>query len=137
MLGLSFPGGTSEILGRSSKSLSISGRKSHLNGFPSSWVGKMSGVEGRSFFFDLERPLLIQEAAPEYPSSLNYLEMAKKQGAWVDMEKPFWWDVPLWLASEKVDSVGLANNHLWERGMLDNEAWGRARPKEGLSFYKG
>ena len=40
-------------------------------------------------FFDLERPLLIQEAASEYPSSLDYLEMVKKQGAWVDMEKPF------------------------------------------------
>ena len=63
--------------------------------------------------------------------------MAKKQGAWVDMEKPFWWDVPLWLASEKVDSVGLANNHLWERGMLDNEAWGRARPKEDYPSVKG
>ena len=58
---------------------------------------------GALLFFHLERPLLIQEAAPEYPSSLNCLEMAKKQGAWVDMEKPFWWDVPLWLASEKVD----------------------------------
>ena len=92
---------------------------------------------GALLFFDLERPLLIQEAAPEYPSSLNNLEMAKKQGAWVDMEKPFWWDAPLWLASEKVDSVGLANNHLWERGMLDNEAWGRARPKEDYPSVKG
>ena len=63
--------------------------------------------------------------------------MAKKQGAWVDMEKPFWWDVPLWLASEKVDSVGLANNHLWERGMLDNEAWGKARPKEDYPSVMG
>ena len=35
---------------------------------------------GALLFFDLERPLLIQEAAPEYPSSLNYLETAKKQG---------------------------------------------------------
>ena len=36
---------------------------------------------GALLFFDLERPLLIQEAAPEYPSSLIYLETAKKQGA--------------------------------------------------------
>jgi len=92
---------------------------------------------GALLFFHLERPLLIQEAAPEYPSSLIYLETAKKQGAWVDMEKPFWWDVPLWLASEKVDSVGLENNHLWERGMPDNEAWGRARPMEDYSSVKG
>ena len=39
---------------------------------------------------------------------------------------------PLWLASEKVDSVGLANNHLWERGMLDNEAWGRRDPRRTI-----
>ena len=46
----------------------------------------------------------------------------------IDVEKPFWWDVPLWVATGKVDSIGLANNHLHRDGMLDNEAWGKPRP---------
>ena len=43
---------------------------------------------------------------------------------WIDAEKPFWWDMPIWLASGKIDSIGLANNHMQRDGMLTNEAWG-------------
>ncbi|MCB1127653.1 MAG: hypothetical protein KDM81_14260, partial [Verrucomicrobiae bacterium] len=39
----------------------------------------------------------------------------------------FWLDFPIWLASGLVDSVGICQNHMQRGGMLDNEAWGRAR----------
>ena len=48
---------------------------------------------------------------------------------WIDIEKPFWWDVPIWLASGKVDSIGLVNNHMQRDGMLTNEAWGKPRDR--------
>ena len=40
--------------------------------------------------------------------------MARKNPkVWVDIEKPFWWDVPIWLAGAgKVNSIGIANNHM-------------------------
>jgi hypothetical protein len=49
---------------------------------------------------------------------------------WVDIEKPFWWDAPVWLASGLVDSIGIAHNHLLRGGVLDNEAWGKPRDRQ-------
>ena len=48
----------------------------------------------------------------EYPPAAKFLAESETLDAWVDIEKPFWWDVPMWLASGKVDSIGLANNHM-------------------------
>ena len=56
----------------------------------------------------------------------------RSKSVWIDIEKPFWWDVPVWLASGQVDSIGLANNHMQHRGMMANEAWGKARDRARL-----
>src|SRR5262249_42713342 len=45
------------------------------------------------------------------------------------MEKPFWWDVPMWIANDIGHTIGIANNHQHRSGMMDNEAWGRARDR--------
>jgi hypothetical protein len=84
---------------------------------------------GALLYFGLREPLEITRAEREFPSSLLFAELAKKEhaGVWIDVEKPFWRDVPLWLASGLVDSIGVAHNHLWRRGGLHNEAWGRPR----------
>jgi hypothetical protein len=89
---------------------------------------------GALLFFGLQRPLEIARATREYPSSMKFISDARqiRPDAWIDIEKPFWWDVPLWLASGKVDSIGVANNHMQRSGMLPNEAWGRPRDKQRL-----
>lgn len=85
---------------------------------------------GALLFFNLDEPLPVAEAKPEFPSPMKYLLAAKEQpSAHVDAEKPFWWDFPVWLASGKLDSVGLANNHQQRSGMMDNEAWGKPRDR--------
>jgi len=85
---------------------------------------------GALLYFGLNEPLDLAQAEPEYPSSARYLLEARQQeGVHIDVEKPFWWDVPMWLASRRVDSIGLANNHLWRTGGLHNEAWGKPRDK--------
>jgi hypothetical protein len=43
------------------------------------------------------------------------------------VEKPFWWDMPVWVASGKIDSIGIAHNHMQSSGVMDNEAWGKSR----------
>jgi len=90
---------------------------------------------GALLYFGLPQPLNLDGAAREFPPSLDYLRQAKASasatpGAWADIEKPFWWDTPVWLASGLVDSVGIAHNHLQRSGVLDNEAWGRPRDRE-------
>lgn len=83
---------------------------------------------GALLFFGRRAPLPITGSQREYPPSMRFLRSAKEDPAtWVDVEKPFWLDFPLWLASGLVDSVGICQNHMQRGGMLDNEAWGRAR----------
>jgi hypothetical protein len=86
---------------------------------------------GALLYFNLPAPLAITGASREYPSPLKFLHEARKQkGLWVDIEKPFWWDVPLWLADGQVDSIGIANNHMCRAEMRDAEAWGKPRDLE-------
>lgn len=84
---------------------------------------------GALLFFGLNQPLPITKATREYPSPVKFIEMARQQNprTWIDIEKPFWWDVPVWLALGKVDSIGIANNHMCRSSMYETEAWGKPR----------
>jgi hypothetical protein len=86
---------------------------------------------GAFMYFNMREPIDITQAEPEYPCPLHFIELAKRQpGAWIDIEKPFWWDVPVALAYGYGDSIGLLNNHCWRSKMLDSEAWGKPRNKQ-------
>lgn len=92
----------------------------------------MSGEDEREggalLYFNLPEPLPISGSAREFPSPMKFLDDARPQpGVWVDIEKPFWWDVPIWLASGKADSIGIAHNHMFRETVSDREAWGKAR----------
>ncbi|HTI50507.1 MAG TPA: hypothetical protein VL475_06135 [Planctomycetaceae bacterium] len=79
----------------------------------------------------LKKPLPIAGSKSESPPSVKWLLAAKGAGAWVDAEKPFWWDFPVWLSAGRLDSVGLANNHMNRAGMYaGGEAWGRPRDRD-------
>ncbi|HUE13467.1 MAG TPA: CehA/McbA family metallohydrolase [Planctomycetaceae bacterium] len=93
---------------------------------------------GALLYFGLKRPLPIQHASPEYPSSMKFAELARGEpNAWIDIEKPFWWDVPVWLASGMMDSIELANNHMCRSQMYESEAWGKPRDRTRLPPPKG
>ncbi len=88
---------------------------------------------GALLYFNLDEPLAIAGSSREYPSPMKFLLSARERPAGksrlhIDVEKPFWWDMPVWVASGQVDSIGLANNHQHRDGMMDAEAWGRPRP---------
>ena len=89
---------------------------------------------GALLFYRMQDPIDITKSTRETPSPMVYVEQARKQtpGVWIDIEKPFWWDVPVWLASGKMHSIGVANNHMWRSQMLTNEAWGRERDIQRL-----
>lgn len=93
---------------------------------------------GALLFFNLGRPLAIAGAGREYPSPVKFVEEARRQkDVWIDVEKPFWWDVPAWLATKQVDSIGLANNHMCRDRMYEDEAWGKPRIVERLPAALG
>src|SRR5262245_59131415 len=59
---------------------------------------------GALLYFNRREPLAITGSAREYPSSMKFVTQARREaGTWIDIEKPFWWDVPLWLASGQID----------------------------------
>lgn len=93
-------------------------------------AGEDERAGGALLYFGLQQPLEIAGETAEYRSPAVFLRAAKEQGAWVDVEKPFWYDVPVWLASGLVDSIGIANNHMGRHYVHDMEAWGRARDRE-------
>jgi hypothetical protein len=92
---------------------------------------------GALLFFKLDRPLDISGASREYPSPMKFLTEAHQKGAWIEIEKPFWYDVPVWLASGMVDSIGIAHNHMQRGGVYPGEAWGRPRDKQRLPDPQG
>ncbi len=88
---------------------------------------------GALLYFNLRKPLAIAGSSREYPSPMKYVAEARShKDVWIDIEKPFWWDVPLWLASGQMNSIGLANNHMCRDRMSEREAWGKPRVVERL-----
>ena len=95
---------------------------------------------GALLYFNLARPLDIAGAGREFPSPMKFLAEARRRTniwAWVDIEKPFWYDVPVWLASGEVDSIGIAHNHMHRGGVFPSEAWGRARDQQRFPEPQG
>jgi len=89
---------------------------------------------GALLFFNLPSKLPLPGSRALYPPSVHFLKQAKKLSGkegpvWADIEKPFWWETPVWLATQLVDSVGICHNHMHRGGVLDSEAWGRKRDR--------
>jgi hypothetical protein len=94
---------------------------------------------GALLYFNLKKPLAIASASREFPSPLKYVEDAIRvdDAVWIDIEKPFWWDVPVWLATGKLKSIGIANNHMNRDRMYEDEAWGKPRPVDRMPPPEG
>ncbi|GMV99491.1 MAG: hypothetical protein AMXMBFR84_06300 [Candidatus Hydrogenedentota bacterium] len=95
--------------------------------------------EGGAFlYFNRTEPLEISKADREWPSPMSFLErVADERETYIDIEKPFWWDVPTALAMGHGDSIGLANNHMCRGGMYESEAWGKPRDAVRLPAPRG
>jgi hypothetical protein len=89
---------------------------------------------GALLYANLPKPLGIAGVGGEYPSSLKFATEARSfAGAWVDMEKPYGWDAPLWVASGQPFSAGLANANMCRDGMYrGGEEPGNCKPRDSL-----
>lgn len=89
-------------------------------------------------FFNLKEPLELPGAKAAFPPSSKILMAAAgHEGAWIDVARPFSADLPIWLASRKVDSIGIANSHQQREKMRTDEAGGRARDKRTMPDPRG
>jgi hypothetical protein len=94
---------------------------------------------GALLYFGLQSPLDIATNDREFPSPMQFVTEARKRDPsnWIDIEKPFWWDVPVWLASGEMNSIGIANNHMCRDRMYESEAWGKPRDEKRLPAPRG
>jgi hypothetical protein len=93
---------------------------------------------GALLYFGLKEPLPLKGSEREWPSPLKFLKQARSQeGVHVDIEKPFWWDVPVWLAGNQADTIGIANNHMCRDTVYKDEAWGKPRDVNRLPAPRG
>ncbi|MFM7070367.1 MAG: CehA/McbA family metallohydrolase [Planctomycetota bacterium] len=108
---------------------------------------------GGLLLFQTRTPPPLATAMWEYPSAVDFLKMAKRapsapattessveslaQGNAVlqphaDAARPFSWDLPVWIASRRLDSVAIAHSHLQRDAMVTHEAGGYPRDS---AFY--
>lgn len=94
---------------------------------------------GALLYFNRSEPLAITGSQREYPSPVTFLRQAREgqPGIHVDIEKPFWWDTPTWVATGLCDTVGVCHNHLHRDGVMDGEAWGKPRDKKLFPGVEG
>lgn len=108
-------------------------RRSEPQGLYHVMAGQDDRAGGTLSYFNLSQPLPVDQAELEVPSSGEFLVLSRRfPNVHVDIEKPFGWDLPVWIASGMVDSIGLCNQHMQREGMLTDEAGGR--PRDRLSF---
>ncbi len=93
-------------------------------------AGTDARAGGTLLFFNLAKPLDMAGFKAEFPPMQDSIRSAKSlSGAWVDAQKAFSWDLPIWVAGGQLDSVQLANSNLGRHSAVNNEAGGKPRDK--------
>ncbi|TWU28539.1 hypothetical protein Pla144_18290 [Bythopirellula polymerisocia] len=80
-----------------------------------------------------ETPYPVCAADADEPS-LEVLRSASEQGDQIIALSPFAWDLPLWIATGKLDAIQLIHRHALVDKVIDNEEGGYRRDKK---FYPG
>ena len=87
-----------------------------------------SGAEG--LYFNLSKPLDLPRGEGEYPPLAKNIQEAKsKADVWVDVTRPFCWDLPLLVALGLVDSIQIAHSDICREKVIPHENGGIPRDK--------
>jgi hypothetical protein len=71
----------------------------------------------------------------EYPAPAELARTARTEPrVHIDIEKPFWWDAPSWVALGFADSIAIAYNQMTRDSLHNGEAWGKERD---MNHYGG
>jgi len=98
-------------------------------------AGAHDRAGGTFLYFNLPAPLKLDAASREYPPPPVYLDRAREHaGAWVDLTRPFWWDLPMLVAHDQVDSIQILHGDLCRDRVIQDDAGGKPRDK---ALYPG
>ncbi len=91
-----------------------------------------AGIDARGggtlLFYNLPQPLDLGGLKPEFPPQQDIIAEAKSHSsAWVNAQKAYGWDVPLWVVGGLLDSVQVINSDLQRSGSVGREFDGKPR----------
>lgn len=92
---------------------------------------------GAALFLGLGKPIGLYGVKTMWPLPTVTWKEARARSGFIDQEKIIWWAAPVMTALVRPDTIGVANNHFLEEGMLDSEAWGRPRDREKYPGFRG
>ncbi|MBN2295531.1 MAG: hypothetical protein JXM70_24085, partial [Pirellulales bacterium] len=121
------------------------------NRFYSLAAGGFTWPGGEILCFNLPQPLqkmfLRSKSEREFPSPLGLFQKAhvdteeldgtETQGGspvWIDITRPYWWDVPMLVAMGQIDSIQIAHGNICRGKTINNEQGGKSRNK---TLYPG
>lgn len=91
-------------------------------------AGGQDRAGGTLHYFNLPRPLAWDGAGSEFPPPTVFIGRAREhEGAWVDLTRPFWWDLPMLAANSAVDSIQIAHSQLARDSYVGSEDGGKPR----------
>jgi hypothetical protein len=90
----------------------------------------ISSPGGEALIFHLPALLKTPDEQGEYPPLAKYINDAKeKEDVWVDVTRPFFWDLPLLVALGQVDSIQVAHSDICRDTVIPHETGGKPRDK--------
>jgi hypothetical protein len=90
-------------------------------------AGEIADKDGAIVLLNAEKPLFDKSA--DSSDALSVLAAAREdENTWIDVARPNAWDLPLWLATGRVDSIELCHDQFC-RGAATDDASGRPRDK--------
>jgi hypothetical protein len=106
------------------------------------WYDLLAGEQIRSggavLLFGLGKPLLAADQNPDVPPLAELaLEVHKTPGAWVDVTRPYWWDLPTLVALGQVDSIEIAHGGIGRERITLEEKGARPRDKQRYPDPRG
>lgn len=84
---------------------------------------------GNLLLSGLANPPTVLRAGPHAPTTSAYLAAAKSRGASGIAATPFALELPLWVATGKLDAIQVAHAHLLPASLIANEAGGKGRDR--------
>jgi hypothetical protein len=84
---------------------------------------------GNVLFLNLTQPIDFGRLGAEYPPTLALIDQAREaSNVWIDVPQPSSWDLPVWIAAGKVNSIELASGQLYRDG-VQKDAAGKVRDR--------
>lgn len=97
------------------------------------FAGLLAGCDERLgsslLFHRASQPWDLPPAKSQWPLVGASLAAAAEHGAWMDVERAYSWEFPVWIAMGKVNSIQLANCHVRRNDMRTDEAGGKPRDR--------